>query len=420
MATSARRAIVLSGGGARGAYEVGVLRYILKQLPARLGHVPRFDIYCGTSVGAVHSCYLAATADAPGESIHKLEQLWRGMSFTSVYRFGFRDALNFSRMLFGSVRGAPIDTADHPDRIHGLLNTEPLEHLVVGNIPWRRLRRNLRKGVFSALCISTTEIATGRTVVFVDTPEREVPSWTRDTGVVARASIIGPTHALASASIPFLFPAVRIGRTYYCDGGVRMHSPLSPALRLGANRVLIIGMSRARPEHEYAKVTQERVRHFLSASFLFGKVLDALLMDRIENDLAHMRLLNQILSAGVEAFGPDFLDRMNAIAERERGLSFRLVQDCFIRPSEDIGRIAGRHVERLRKAPSSSWIGSLAFRAITRGSPEEEADLLSYLLFEGEYAEELMDLGRADAARQEEELIRFFSDDDAEDPAATA
>jgi NTE family protein len=397
-----------------------VLRYILRQLPARLGRVPRFDIYCGTSVGAVHSCYLAATADAPEESIQKLEQIWRGMSFADVYRFGLRDALTFSQMLFGSVSGKPVDTSEHPARIHGLLNTEPLEHLVVGNIPWRRLRRNLRQGVFSALCISTTEIATGRTVVFVDTPEREVPSWTRDTGVVARASIIGPTHALASAAIPFLFPAVRIGRTYYCDGGVRMHSPLSPALRLGANRVLIVGMSRGRLSQEHDARTQERVKHFLSASFLFGKVLDALLMDRIENDLAHMRLLNQILSAGTEAFGPEFLTRVNAIAERTRGLGFRPVGDCFIRPSEDIGMIAAQHVARLRRAPARSWLGGMAFRTLTRGSPEEEADLLSYLLFEGEYAAELMDLGRSDAERHEEELLRFFSDEADTGAAATA
>ena len=396
-----------------------MLRYLLRQLPARLGHTPRLDIYCGTSVGAVHSCFLAATADAPEESIQKLTAIWRGMSFSTVYQFGLRDALSFSQMLFGSVRGKPLEIVEHPDRIHGLFNTGPLERLVVESIPWRRLRRNLRRGLFSALCVSTTEIATGRTIVFVDTPEREVPSWTRDTGVVARASAIGPTHALASAAIPFLFPAVRIGNTYYCDGGVRMHSPLSPALRLGANRVLIVGMSRQRPEHEHDRLAKERVRHFLSASFLFGKVLDALLMDRIENDLAHMRLLNRILSAGVRAFGPDFLTRVNAIAERERGLGFRIVQDCFIRPSEDIGVIAGRHVERLRRAPSRSWLGGLAFRMITRGSPEEEADLLSYLLFEGEYAEELMALGRSDAERHEEELVRFFSDEAEAGTAAT-
>ena len=406
-----RRAVVLTGGGARGAYEIGVLTFLFRDLPRELGKLPRLDVYAGTSVGAVHACALAATADDPEEGITRLLQVWHDMSFSGVYRFTLRDALSFSRTLFGFIRGAPIDPSSYPDRIHGFLNTEPLEQLVVRSIPWRKLRRNIRSGVVSALCVSTTEIATGRTVVFVDTPERRVPSWTRDAQVVARASLIGPTHALASAAIPLLFPAVRIGRSYYCDGGLRMHGPLSPALRLGANRILLIGLSHGGHEEEGGPVEQGRLRQFRSAGFLFGKVLDALLMDRIEHDLDHMRLLNEILRAGTEAFGEDFVSRVNAVARRERGLGFRVVEDCFIRPSEDIGAIAGRHVSRIRREASGSWIGNLAFRTLTRGAPEEEADLMSYLLFDGEYARELIELGRADAGRHAEELVRFFSDD---------
>jgi NTE family protein len=340
------------------------------------------------------------------------------MSFGTVYRFGLGDAIGFSRAMLGFVGRGSVDPAEHPARIHGLLNTEPLERLVVENIPWRQLRRNVRGGKLSALSISTTEIATGRTVIFVDTPDRRVPSWTHDPHVVARASLIGPTHALASAAIPFLFPAVRLGRSYYCDGGLRMHSPLSPALRLGADRVLLLGLSRETPPQEHERIANERLRHFLSAGFLIGKILNALLMDRIENDLAHMRLLNRILEAGERAFGPDFRLCADSVAEQQRGLGLRVVLDCFIRPSEDIGEIAARHVARLSGSPSRSWLGRVAFRTLTRGSPEDEADLMSYLLFDGEYANDLIELGRSDAARHEEELVRFFSDEPATGAAA--
>jgi NTE family protein len=402
---------VLSGGGARGAYEVGVLAYLFKELPAKLGHLPSFDIYCGSSVGAVHACYLAGTADTPDEGIERLIQVWREMSFSTVYRFAFRDALSLSKALFGLSRRIPPDPSKQPSRIHGLLNTSPLEQLVVRRIPWRQLRRNVRRGVVPAVVVATTELATGRTVFFVETADRTVPSWTRDPHVVARASMIGPTHALASAAIPFLFPAVRIGTTYYCDGGLRLHSPISPALRLGADRVLIVGLARDRSQEHERRLTEVRLRRFMSAGFLFGKVLDAMLMDRIEHDLAHMRLLNEIFRMGTRAFGPEFLSRVNAVAERERGLGFRIVTDCFIRPTRDIGAIAGQHVRRVRRHPARSWIGALAFRALTRGSPDEEADLMSYLLFDGEYAEQLMELGMADARAQEETLLSFFSDE---------
>jgi NTE family protein len=369
-------------------------------------------------VGAVHACYLAGTADAPAEGIDRLLQVWREMSFSTVYRFGVRDAFSFSRALFGSGQDIPTQRSEQPSRIHGLLNTAPLEQLVVQNIPWRQLRRNVRRGVVPALVVAATEIATGRTVFFVDTPQRQVPSWTRDPHVVARASLIGPVHALASAAIPFLFPTVRIGTTYYCDGGLRMHNPISPALRLGADRVLIVGVTRDRwaPDGQ-TRPTRARLRRFLSAGFLFGKILDTLLMDRIEQDLDHMRLLNEIFRAGTLAYGPEFLGRVNAVAERERGLGFRIVDDCFIRPSSDIGAIAGQHVRRLRRRPAHSWLGKMTFRVLTQGSPEEEADLMSYLLFDGGYADELIELGREDARRHEEQLLTFFAEEPSEETA---
>jgi len=403
-----RRAIVLSGGGARGAYEAGALSFVLGELPKRLGFLPRFDVYSGTSVGAVHCCHLAAQADDPQASVRALVEVWRQMSFASVYRFGIGDAFGFARSLFGFVAGSATGGLERRARIPGLLNTAPLERLVVQGIGWRRLRKNRRAGRFSAVCVSATEIATGRTVTFVDHRDREVPTWTNDLLHVARPARLGPEHALASAAIPLLFPTVRIGDTFYCDGSLRQQTPLAPALRLGSNRVLVVGLRHGLPPSLDDPLAAERLEQMHSVGFLFGKVLDALLIDRLEYDLGQMRLVNRILRAGLELYGEEYLERVNVQVKKERGLGLRVVEDCVITPSRDIGAIAARHVARARAGPDRSWLGQLAFGALTRGSPENEADLASYLLFDGAYASELIELGYADAAAMEPELLQFF------------
>jgi NTE family protein len=403
-----RRAIVLSGGGARGAYEAGVLRFVLGELPRTLGFIPRFDVYSGTSVGAVHCCWLAALADDPQAGVRSLVDVWRNMSFERVYRFGVGDAWSFSKSLLGSLVGRSISPDDTQARIPGLLNTSPLERLVVEAIPWRRLRRNRRAGRFTAVCVSATEVATGRTVAFIDHRDREVPSWTNDVLHVARPARMGPEHALASAAIPLLFPTVRIGDTFYCDGSLRQQTPLAPALRLGSNRVLVVGLRHGRPPSLADPLAAERLERIQSAGFLFGKILDALLIDRLEYDLGQMRVVNRILRAGLELYGDEYLEGVNEQVKKERGLGFRVVEDCLIRPSRDIGVIAARHVARAKANPRRSRLGRFAFDALTRGSPENEADLMSYLLFDGEYASELIDLGYSDAQAMASDLARFF------------
>jgi NTE family protein len=348
-------------------------------------------------------------SDDPEAGVRALVEIWRKMSFATVYRFGVGDAYGFSKTLLGFVTGRATGAGDDKARVHGLLDTAPLAQLVVEGIPWRRLRQNRRAGRFSAVCVSTTEIATGRTVTFVDHHDRAVPTWTNDVLHVARPARLTPEHALASAAIPFLFPAVRIGETYFCDGSLRQQTPLSPALRLGSNRVLVVGLRHGRPPSLDDPLAAERIERMSSAGFLFGKVLNALLIDRLEYDLGQMRVMNRVLRAGIELWGDEYLDRINVQVKKERGLGFRVVEDCLIRPSEDIGSIAARHVERVRSSPGRSWLGSLAFGALTRGSPSNEADLMSYLLFDGEYAAELIDLGYRDAEAMEADLYRFFS-----------
>jgi len=377
-------------------------------LARRLGFVPHFDVYTGCSVGAVHACYLAAHVDSPREGTEGLLEIWHQMAFSRVYRFGVSDAWNFARTALGFVSGHPRPMRKHPKRMHGLLNTSPLEDLVIRTIPWKRLWRNIREGRLDSLCVSTTEIATGRTVNFVQRHERVIPSWTRDESNVAVLTRVGPAHTLASAAIPMLFPAVRIGATYHVDGALRQATPLTPALRLGANRLLIIGLRRPEFERITDPLAAERVQKFRTLGFLIGKILNAVLSDRLEADVAHMRVLNRLLMAGVESYGDDHIDRINPFVEEERGHGFQLVQDAFIRPSENIGTIAASHVRRLRRQPPGSIIGDVAFRYMTRGDPEREADLMSYLLFDSKYAADLIELGRQDARRDEDVLASLF------------
>jgi NTE family protein len=268
-----------------------------------------------------------------------------------------------------------------PQRLYGLLNTRELERLVVQAIPWRRIRGNVQSGRVDAVCIAATQIGTGRVVVFMETHERKIPRWTRDPNIVPRATRLLPTHALASAAIPLLFPAVRVASTYYADGGLRLNTPLAPALRLGADRVLVV-----------------------------GKLLNALLLDHLDTDLARMHVMNEMIENGEKAFGSEFIDRINAVAIERRGQSFRKIHDLVIRPSADLGVLAGQAIQSLSRKRSRSPLIRIAARNLGGSQRSPESDLLSYLLFDGEYLAPLAELGLRDARAREDELVAFFTD----------
>jgi NTE family protein len=406
-----RRAIVLAGGGARGAYEAGVLRYILDELPARTGVDPHFDIICGTSVGAIHACFLAATADETEGRGQRLAEIWDRMRVHEIFRFTTRDFFRLPRRLLGVRRVAQqLREGQRPDRLYGLLDTGPLERLVLQSIPWSGIRRNLRTGRIDTVCVAATQIATGRAVVFCDSSRPELPPWASVSHIRMQRIRLSPLHALASAAIPLLFPSVRVGARYYADGGLRLGTPLAPAVRLGADRILVIGLTHPVGPSVNEAMAQERTAEFGNPMYLFGKVLNALMLSPIEADIERLRFVNGILEAGRETYGDEFLDRINAHIDPTGERSLKPIDDLVIRPSHDLGRMAA---EVVRDDPALDFGAflSLIRRATSADARSREADLLSYLLFDASYARVAAELGYQDAQRREEELARFFSDE---------
>jgi NTE family protein len=411
-ADAARRfALVISGGGARGAYEAGVLGFILDELPRRLGRPVRFQVITGTSVGAIHACYVAATQGRAGAG-RGLTEIWRSLEVSGVYRVGIGDTVGIPLRLLGLSRAGTKPPEDGvPERLSGLLDTSPLERLVQESIPWDDLRRNVDTGEVDAVAVTATEISSGKSIVWVDNRERAVRRWAHDPFVVARSVALGPRHALASAAIPFIFPAPRIDGGYFCDGGLRLNTPLAPALRLGADRLLIIGLRHPPTPEEDAALTPQRESNYSSLAYLGGKVLNALLLDHVDYDVDRLRLVNAILDTGVRAYGPDFMRRINAVIEEMRGTPYKVVRNVYLLPSRDLSVIAAECFEHHHRAKGlRSWFSDVIARYAVRGIAAE-ADLLSYLYFDDCYARHLIELGRSDAAAHAEELLAFFRDE---------
>jgi len=392
-----RTAFVLSGGGARGAYEVGVLAYVLDELPKlRGGRIPRVDILCGTSVGAINACYLAAHADDFRLGIQRLLALWHDLEIARVLGFGMRQAVSLPRLLLGGGDAA------------GLFDVRPMAELIEREVGWRAVTRNLRKDHLRALSISTTEVSTGRTVIFMQTgPDVPLPRAAPPRTMIVEDRI-GTVHALASAAIPILFPPVQIGSEYYCDGGLRLNTPIAPALRLGATHVFAVALSR-----EVTGLTTpesgDTPQRALGAAALLGKVLNAFLLDHVVNDLDVLARINSIFEDGVAAYGDAFVEDISAAARSRGAELYRPVRCLALKPTEDIGALAARHVSRGQFRGQSAFARQL-LRLLYVGG-DREADLASYVMFDGGFAKQLIDLGRSDAEARRHELLAFFDQD---------
>ena len=411
MMSGLKTGLVLGGGGARGAYEVGVLSYLREELEPELGRELKLDILAGTSVGAIHACFLAATSHEPRLQSRGLRAYWTGMKVEEVLRCGMGDILRLVREALGKP-------ADHPKDIQygGLVDPRGLRTIVSRGIPWLGIGRNLRKGHLEALAVSTTHVGSGRATVFVQRRDGSIPSWGNDPSYQAEATRIGPNHALASAAIPVVFPAVRLKGELHVDGGLRLNVPLSPALRLGARRVIVVSLRheavRARkPEPVQGSAEWEREQAFATAPFLVGKMLNTLLMDRTDQDLGRLRRLNAILEAGTLAYGPGFAQTLGAALEPHRSQPLRYVRELLVRPSKDIGALAAEYVRTPEFRRRSQGLAHKTILRLVEREAAHEADLASYLLFDGGFSDLLIELGRQDARALHDEWLRFWSDE---------
>jgi NTE family protein len=400
-----RVGLVLAGGAARGAYEVGVVRYVLEDVARVLGRDVPIDILCGTSAGSINACLLAAHADRPSERGEMLAQRWTSLRLEDVVRPSTREVVQLAGRLLGRSAHAARDA--RPGRRGGIFDPSGVEAIVRDAVPFDRIGEHMRAGRLAAMSISTTHVASGRTVVFVQRREGGLPRWGSDPTMVARAASIRADHVLASAAVPLLFPAVEIDGQFYCDGGLRQNVPLSPARRLGADGLVVINPRYIRDDSPPPALAQAREREFPDPLFVFGKAMNALLLDRIENDIDRLQRLNAVLAAGTKRYGEGFADSINDELAKAGVGALRPLDVVYVRASHDIGALAAEYVLSPEFAKRTHGLMARAMRRIAEG--ESEADLLSYVLFDGEFCGRLIEMGRDDARARHEELAQFFA-----------
>src|SRR5439155_6015598 len=260
--------------------------------------------------------------------------------------------------------------------------------------------------------------------IFLQRKDPGLPPWGHDPTITVRPAQISAEHALASAAVPLLFPAVRIDGNYYCDGGLRQNVPLSPARRLGADGLVVVNPRFIPTDSPPPEVVEERQRDYPGPFFLFGKALNALLLDRNDADIDRLHRINLILEAGVRRFGPTFVDELNKeLGDKGRLHRLKRIRVVHIRASQDIGLMAGEFARSPEFANRASGMIGKIVRRISEWEGAGESDLLSYILFDGEFSARLIELGRNDARARHAELCAFFDElapkDKDERPAST-
>ena len=369
--------LVLTGGGARAAYQVGVLKAVRELLP-RSERNP-FPILCGTSAGAINAATLAVLADDFGAAVGELLEVWEHFHVHHVYR---SDPIGIARVGVRWLRALMLLSRTSPA---SLLDNSPLAEMLSRNLDFGRIQENIDKGCLFAVSITCSGYSSGQSVSFYQGGPG-TDAWER-TQRVGAAMPIGVEHLMASAALPFIFPAVKINREYFGDGSMRQIAPISPALHLGADRVLVVSTSRPAVHAEPPRV---RGNLYPSVAQIAGHAMNSIFLDSLDVDIEILQRINRTISL------------ISSEKLREVGLPLRQIKVLVISPSRPIERMAVRHVYEL------PWTIRFLLRGIGAMN-RNGSTLASYLLFEKGYCQALIELGYQDTMARRAEVLEFLS-----------
>ncbi|MFZ2301173.1 MAG: patatin-like phospholipase family protein [Gallionella sp.] len=370
--------LILTGGGARAAYQVGVLMAIAELLP-RNAHNP-FPVICGTSAGALNAATLAVNARNFRKGVRYLNNIWKNFHANQIYR---TDALgvfvNTGLWVAGiMLSGLGINKL----RKTSLLDNSPLVKLLEEVMPYEKIQENIDAGLIHALSITASGYGSGQSVTFYQGASNIIP-WQRARRVGVPTQIQSK-HLLASSALPFFFPATQINREYFGDGSMRQIAPISSALHLGATRLLIIGVT---ANGAVEQPSRGEIGDYPSLAQIAGHALNGLFLDSMEVDLERVRRINSLVTMMPE--------------EMSKRADFKQIDVLVIKPSQPIEKIAERYVGEF------PWTIRVLLRLIG-AAHRSGATLISYLLSEGRFCRALIDLGYRDTMERREEILHFL------------
>ncbi|MBV71195.1 MAG: hypothetical protein CMH52_07565 [Myxococcales bacterium] len=395
MTKPVKTGIVLSGGGARGAYEVGVIAGLVEVLGLGPEDDAPFQVYTGTSVGAINVSFLAANAQRGDMGTRQLIEVWSQLNLAAHFRLDLFGLSDLKQRMLGRQR-----------RLGGraLLDADALEDMVESAIPWDRLHSNIRTGVVDSLVVTALRVYDGQTTLFVESAPDRAFKPSRDPRRTATETRITSDTVLASAAIPFVFPIRSISGQWYCDGSLRFNTPIAPAIRGGAEKLVVISLLHRTSTGPDPSLTAP----YPSPVTLLGKVLNALLLDPVNYDLQVLRRLNRILDVLDEAIDESARGEVDRVTIDTRGMPYQQLDTLVFSPSHDLGEVAGQHLRQMGPRRGLGRVGDWFLRRAARESATWELDLASYVLFDGDYAARLIEIGRSDAHQRADEIRAFF------------
>ena len=373
---SSKNALVLTGGGARAAYQVGVLSAIAKFIPRNHG-IP-FPILCGTSAGAVNTTALGCYASCFNLGVKKLAWIWKNLDTAKIYH-------NDTKGVFGHIGQGMLASfqADYANKLpRSLLNNAPLRDLLNSVMNFKRIDNNILRGYLSAVSVTASSYNTGNSISFYQA-EENIESWDRAKRC-GQPTQLNSEHLMASASIPLVFPSIKIKDQHFGDGSVHQLSPLSPAIHLGAERIFVIGVDQPRKEVHVG----ENSGHPPTAATIAGHLLDSIFADTMNSDLERMERINETL-------------KLIPQTKKDNMEGLKHIDSFIINPSHDFNAIALNYYYDL----------PLPVRLLLRSAGinnDSESSIISYLLFEKNFCSELIKLGFEDALEQESQIKGFL------------